>query len=144
MKHFYTPKWSIAPAAFFKSLFVFLFLTGLANLASAQLVFNQIYAGDGTTDARYNAFLCAFVEPANKKPVSLKGLSVQFYPASAAVWQATILPDLTLAPGKSFIISETVNSQGTSFVADLPNTNLELITTGGSVVLIEQTTQLTC
>jgi predicted extracellular nuclease len=119
--------------------------------ADAALVIRQVYGGGSNSGAPLSH---DFIELFNRSsvPVSLAGLSLQYASATgtgnfgATATQLTPLPDVTLAPGQSFLVQQAGGSAGAplpapDFVDDTP---IALSATAGKVALVRQTTTLGC
>ncbi len=96
--------------------FYTLSLVLLASIASfGQVVISQVYGGGGNTGATYTH---DFIELFNRGTTaqSLNGWSIQYASAagpSAApnnFWATTVLPNVTIQPGKYFLIQQATNA----------------------------------
>lgn len=129
-------------------------LVRLPGSLDSSVTIRQVYAAGGLTGA---AFQQDFVELFNRSsvPVSLGGWSLQYAPPppngspgfGASAGNITVLPNVVLQPGQSFLVVGTAGGGAGSPIApgDAPDaTPLTLDTAGGKVALIAQATALPC
>lgn len=129
---------------------VALFVCSLA-MAQAQVVISQVYGGGGNSGAPLTH---DFVELFNRgsAPVSLNGLSIQYASATgtgnfgSSSTQLTELPNVTLDPGKYFLVQQSGGSNGVPLPTPdfIDATSISMSATGGKVVLVTGTTSLGC
>jgi len=117
----------------------------------AALVIRQIYAAGAEPGAPFSH---DFIEIFNRRsaPVSLVGLSLQYasarggghFGATAAL--ITELPDVVLAPGRSFLVQEAGGSAGAPLAAPdwIDDTPIAMSATAGKVALVRHATALGC
>jgi predicted extracellular nuclease len=115
------------------------------------LVIRQIYGGAGGADA---LLAHDFVELFNRsqQEVSLAGLSLQYASATgtgafgASTAQLTELPDVTLAPGHSFLVQQGAGKVGTALPTpdSVDDTPIAMSASNGKVALVRRTTSLAC
>ncbi|MGW1724466.1 lamin tail domain-containing protein [Streptomyces sp. NPDC002306] len=113
---------------------------------SATVVISEAYGGGGNSGATLTN---DFVELANRSTSAypLDGYSVQYLPATASagsLWQVTPLTG-TLAPGGSYLVSESAGTGGTTALpkADASG-GIAMAAASGTVALVNGTTALTC
>ena len=106
-----------------KKVFTILGLTAIATM-NAQIVINEVYGGGGNSGATLTN---DFVELINRGTVSatISGASLQYASAAGAFNQYHPLPNITLAPGQTYLIQEGAGAGGTvalapDFVAPIP------------------------
>ena len=107
-----------------KKIFTILGLS-VAFFSNAQIVINEVYGGGGNSGATYTN---DFVELINRgtTSVTLTGATLQYASATGAFNQYHPLPNITLAPGQTFLIQEAAGSGGTTplpspdYVAPIP------------------------
>lgn len=87
-----------------------------AFFMNAQIVINEVYGGGGNSGATIKN---DFVELINRgtAEVTLSGATLQYASASGTFNQYHPLPEITLAPGQTYLIQEAAGSGGT---LDLP------------------------
>lgn len=143
-----------------KKIYSLLFIALLSASASAQVVISQVYGGGGNTGAIYNN---DFIELYNRGTVavSLNGWSVQYASTSGANWASTNLPNVTIQPGKYYLIQQAAGA-GTPGALPTPDlvgstcgctfdaaatvastTGIAMAGTNGKVILVNSTTQET-
>ena len=109
---------------------------------SQSIVISQFYGGGGNSGATYTN---DFVELFNRgtTAVSLSGWSVQYASATGATWQVTALTNVTVEPGKYYLVQEAAGTGGTTPLPTPDATGtIAMGATGGKVVLSNQTTAL--
>jgi predicted extracellular nuclease len=130
-----------------------------SNFSNAQVVISQVYGGGGNGSSVYNN---DFIELYNRgtAAVSINGWSVQYTSAAGSTWSSTNLPNVTIQPGKYYLIQEAsgANTPGALPTPDLNGitcgctfqsngsalpTGLALSGTAGKVILVSSTTQET-
>ena len=143
-----------------KKLYTLLFIAVASVSASAQIVISQVYGGGGNNGAVYNN---DFIELYNRgtAAVSLNGWSVQYASATGTTWTSTNLPNVSIQPGKYYLIQQAAGTSSTP--GALPTPDLDAITcscsfqsngsaqvggiamsgTNGKVILVSSTTQET-
>lgn len=120
--------------------------------ANAQVVISQVYGGGGNSGATYTH---DFIELFNRgtAPVTLSGYTLQ-YASATGTFSATnrqTLPDITIQPGKYFLIQQAQGNGGTTPLPSpdlIPteadnNVVLALSGTNGKVVLASNNTLVT-
>jgi hypothetical protein len=110
-----------------KKIYSLLIVALLAtNFSNAQVVISQVYGGGGNGGSIYNN---DFIELFNRGTVavSLNGWSVQYASQTGTTWASTNLPNITLQPGKYFLIQEAA---GAGTPGALPTPDLDGITCG--------------
>lgn len=103
----------------------FLFAIALvSSLSNAQVVISQFYGGGGNGGAIYTN---DFVELFNRGTVAqnLSGWSVQYASATGSSWAVTQLPNVTIEPGKYYLIQQAA---GATAAAALPTPDLDATT----------------
>lgn len=116
-----------------------------AVASNAQIVINEVYGGGGNSGAPYKN---DFIELKNvgSTTVVLTGAYIQ-YASSAGTFNGGTsthsLPDITLAPGKTYLIAEAGGANG----VDLPTADatgaINLSGTAGKVALTSSATSIT-
>ena len=96
----------------------------MAVTMNAQIVINEVYGGGGNSGSTYKN---DFVELINKgtTTITLSGAYLQYGSAGNAISSYHALPDITLAPGQTYLIQEAAGAGGTTaltpdFVAPVP------------------------
>ncbi|MFY1046939.1 lamin tail domain-containing protein [Chryseobacterium sp. GP-SGM7] len=104
-----------------KKVFTFIGLVSIAAFSNAQIVINEIYTGGGILGA---AITNDFIELKNigTSASSLNGATLQYASATGAFTQYNTLPNVTLAPGQTFLIQH--GSDGFGGLINLINPNL--------------------
>lgn len=121
-------------------LFILLFISVTSH---AQVVISQVYGGGGNSGA---PFTNDFIELFNRGTVAqdLTGWSVQYTSSAGTNWSVTNLPNVTLAPGKYYLIQQAA---GTTPSTALPTPDatgtLAMSGTSGKVLLANVTTAQT-
>jgi len=107
-----------------KKIYILLFSVAVVATSSAQVVISQVYGGGGNTGAVYSN---DFIELFNRgtAAVSLNGWSVQYASAAGTSWALTALPNVTIQPGKYYLIQQAA---GTNAAASLPTPDLDAVT----------------
>lgn len=128
-----------------KKIFTILGIVAISTAASAQIVINEVYGGGGNAGAPYKN---DFIELKNigSTTVTLTGAYIQYASATGTFNGGTnthSLPNITLAPGKTYLIAESGGTNG----ADLPTADatgaLNISGTAGKVALTTSTTAVT-
>ncbi|WP_294282976.1 T9SS type A sorting domain-containing protein [uncultured Chryseobacterium sp.] len=141
-----------------KKVFTFIGLVSTAAFFNAQIVINEIYTGGGILGATLTN---DFIELKNigTATATLTGATIQYGPVSGPFSQYHTLPNITLAPGQTYLIQEGSDGGG---IINLVNPNLVVNTvlnfngtgptiglgiglalTSGKVALASNTTQVT-
>ena len=109
-----------------KKIYFLLLLSLIGLTSNAQVVISQIYGGGGNTGATYSN---DFIELFNRGTTaqSLNGWSVQYASANGSTWFSTQLPNVTLQPGKFYLIQE---SAGATPSVSLPTPDLDGLACG--------------
>ena len=109
-----------------KKIYTLLSLVAIAATSSAQVVISQVYGGGGNTGAVYSN---DFIELYNRgtSAVSINGWSVQYASSTGSSWAVTSLPDVTIQPGKYYLIQQAA---GSNAVLALPTPDLDALTCG--------------
>ncbi|MBO6185390.1 MAG: lamin tail domain-containing protein [Chryseobacterium sp.] len=104
-----------------KKVFTFIGLVSIAAFSNAQIVINEIYSGGGLLGA---AITNDFIELKNigTSTSSLNGATIQYASSSGAFTQYNNLPNITLAPGQTYLIQQ--GSNGLGGLINLLNPNL--------------------
>lgn len=94
-----------------KKLFTFLGVISSAAFINAQIVINEIYTGGGLLGA---VLANDFIELKNigSASASLNGVTMQYGPANGQFTQYHVLPNVTLAPGQTFLIQQASDGLG--------------------------------
>lgn len=141
-----------------KKVFTFIGLVSIAAFSNAQIVINEIYTGGGILGA---AITNDFIELKNigTSSASLNGATLQYASSTGAFTQYNTLPNISLAPGQTFLIQQ--GSDGFGGLINLLNPNLivsvllnldgspavgvgvGLALTSGKVALASNSTQVT-
>lgn len=129
-----------------KKIFTVLGIVVAGISANAQIVINEVYGGGGNSGAPYKN---DFIELKNigSTTVTLSGAYIQYAAAAGTFNGGTnthSLPDITLAPGKTYLIAE---SSGGANGVDLPTADatgaLNISGTAGKVALTSSATAVT-
>jgi hypothetical protein len=141
-----------------KKVFTLIGLVSITAFSNAQIVINEIYTGGGILGATLTN---DFIELKNIGTANstLTGATIQYGPVSGAFTQYHTLPNITLAPGQTYLIQEgsdgggiinlinpnlvvsaVLNFNGTGPIAGV---GLGLALTSGKVALASNTTQVT-
>nr|WP_217343960.1 ExeM/NucH family extracellular endonuclease [Noviherbaspirillum sp. L7-7A]MBV0878054.1 ExeM/NucH family extracellular endonuclease [Noviherbaspirillum sp. L7-7A] len=122
-----------------QSAFLSLVLASLPAVAAPAIVISQVYGGGGNSGAPYrNDYIELFNRDA--VPVSLRGWSVQYAPATGSAWQVAPLPDLTLQPGQYLLMQQAAGAgAGAPLPAPEASGNLSLAASAGKVALVNGT-----
>jgi len=106
-----------------KKIFTILGISA-AFLMNAQIVINEVYGGGGNNGATLKN---DFVELINSGTTvaTLNGATLQYASAAGTFNQYHPLPDITLAPGQTYLIQEAAGTSGTvdlspDFIAPIP------------------------
>lgn len=141
-----------------KKVFTFIGLVSIAAFSNAQIVINEIYSGGGILGA---AITNDFIELKNigTSSASLNGATLQYATPNGAFTQYNTLPNVTLAPGQTFLVQH--GTDGFGGLINLLNPNLivsvllnldgspavgvgvGLALTSGKVALASNSTQVT-
>ena len=107
-----------------KKIFTLLSVIALGTFANAQIVINEVYGGGGNTGATYNQ---DYVELKNigSTVATLTGASLQYASNTGTFNSYQALPNITLNPGQTYLISEA--NAGANGAA-LPTPDLSLNT----------------
>lgn len=107
---------------------------------STGVVISQVYGGGGNTGAQYTH---DFIEVFNRgtMAVSLNGWSIQYAAAAGSTWQVTPLSNVSLQPGKYYLIQESGDGTTNLPTPDVSG-NIEIAATSGKVALVSSTTPL--
>jgi hypothetical protein len=117
---------------------------------SPAVVIRQIYGGGSNSGA---PFTHDFVELFNRSdaPVTLSGYSIQYASATgtgnlgATATQLTELPDITLAPGQSYLVQQAGGAVGSPLSPDFTDpTPISMSATAGKVALVNASTSVGC
>jgi uncharacterized protein len=107
----------------------------------ASVVVSQVYGGGGNSGATYTH---DFVELFNRgsAAVDLNDWSVQYASSSGSGWQRTNLPDVTLEPGRYYLVREAQGAGGTTpLPAPDATGTIAMSASAGKVALVfDQTT----
>ncbi|MEO9160049.1 MAG: Ig-like domain-containing protein [Kofleriaceae bacterium] len=112
---------------------------------ASTIVISQVYGAGGNTGASYDA---DYVELHNAGPTteSIGGWSVQYAAAASASWAVVALPQVSIPPGRYFLIQ--MSAKGPNGI-DLPQVDLAALPTvamgasAGKLALVSSTTALT-
>ena len=90
-----------------KKLYTLIIILWVAFSSQAQVVISQVYGGGGNTGA---TFTNDFIELFNRGTVAqdLTGWSVQYASSTGTTWAVTNLTNVTLAPGKYYLIQHKI------------------------------------
>lgn len=104
-----------------KKVFTFIVLVSISAFSNAQIVINEIYTGGGLLGA---AITNDFIELKNirNSTASLNGATIQYASSTGAFTQYNNLPNITLAPGQTYLIQQ--GSDGLGGLINLINPNL--------------------
>jgi predicted extracellular nuclease len=104
-----------------KKFYTLLTIILISTTSQAQIVISQIYGGGGNTGATYSN---DFIELFNRSStaVNVNGWSVQYASANGTTWAVTALPNVSIQPGKYYLIQEAV---GAAIVLALPTPDLD-------------------
>ncbi len=104
-----------------KKVFTFIGLVSISAFSNAQIVINEIYTGGGLLGA---AITNDFIELKNigNSTASLNGATIQYASSAGAFTQYNNLPNITLAPGQTYLIQQ--GSDGLGGLINLINPNL--------------------
>jgi len=104
-----------------KKVFTLIGLVSIAAFSNAQIVINEVYTGGGLLGA---AITNDFIELKNigSSTASLNGATIQYASSSGAFTQYNNLPNITLAPGQTYLIQQ--GSDGLGGLINLLNPNL--------------------
>lgn len=103
-----------------KRFFTFIGLVSMTAFFNAQIVINEVYTGGGILNALITS---DFIELKNigSTTSSLNGATIQYGPVSGSFTQYNELPNITLAPGQTYLIQQASEGQG---LINLLNPNL--------------------
>ncbi|MDF2552716.1 MAG: C-terminal target protein [Chryseobacterium sp.] len=104
-----------------KKVFTFIGLVSIAAFFNAQIVINEVYTGGGILGA---AITNDFIELKNigTSAASLNGATIQYASSTGAFTQYNTLPNISLAPGQTYLIQQ--GSDGLGGLINLVNPNL--------------------
>ncbi|MDN4013063.1 lamin tail domain-containing protein [Chryseobacterium gambrini] len=128
-----------------KKIFTILGVVVAGISANAQIVINEVYGGGGNSGAPYKN---DFIELKNigSTTVTLTGAYIQYASATGTFNGGTSthsLPDITLAPGKTYLIAEAGGANGVDLpTADATGT-INMSGTAGKVALTSSATSIT-
>jgi hypothetical protein len=126
-----------------KKLNTLIIILFVAISSQAQVVISQVYGGGGNSGA---PFTNDFIELFNRGTVAqdLTGWSVQYASSSGTTWQVTNLTNVTLAPGKYYLIQQAAGSTPSAALPTPDATGtLAMSGTNGKVLLANVTTAQT-
>jgi hypothetical protein len=126
-----------------KKLYTLIIILFVAISSQAQVVISQVYGGGGNSGA---PFTNDFIELFNRGTVAqdLTGWSVQYASSSGTTWQVTNLTNVTLAPGKYYLIQQAAGSTPSAALPTPDATGtLAMSGTNGKVLLANVTTAQT-
>lgn len=128
-----------------KKIFTVLSIVATAAAANAQIVINEVYGGGGNTGAPYKN---DFIELKNigSTTVTLTGAFIQYAAATGTFNGGTnthSLPDITLAPGKTYLIAESGGTNGVDLPTADATGSLNISGTAGKVALASSATAVT-
>lgn len=103
-----------------KKLYTLLSIVFITISSQAQIVISQVYGGGGNGGSNYSN---DFIELYNRGSVaqSINGWSVQYASANGSTWSKTLLPNVTILPGKYYLIQQAA---GATASASLPTPDL--------------------
>lgn len=128
-----------------KKIYTLLALVILSASASAQIVISQVYGGGGNSGATYKN---DFIELFNRgnTAININGYTLQYASASGAFGGSgantnkTVLPDVTIQPGKYYLIQQAAGAGGTTdLVADFVPTGTAVLAMSGTNLKIALT-----
>lgn len=95
-----------------KKIFTIFGLISATAFMNAQIVINEVYGGGGNSGS---TFKNDFIELKNigSTPVTLNGATLQYASSAGTFNQYHPLPNITLNPGKTYLIQEAAGSGGT-------------------------------
>ncbi len=109
-----------------KKLYFLITILSFTASSFSQVVISQIYGGGGNAGALYtNDYIELFNRGTTAQ--SLNGWSVQYASANGSTWFITNLPNVTIQPGKYYLIQQAA---GATPVAALPTPDFDGITCG--------------
>lgn len=118
-------------------------LSAQAVAAPGSVVISQVYGGGGNSGATYKN---DFVELFNRssEPVTLGEWSVQYASATGNSWTVTNVGNITLQPGKYYLVQASAGTGGTTELPtpDAPG-GTTMSATAGKVALVNNRTALT-
>ena len=126
-----------------KKLYTLIIILWVAFSSQAQVVISQVYGGGGNTGA---TFTNDFIEHFNRGTVAqdLTGWSVQYASSTGTTWAVTNLTNVTLAPGKYYLIQQAAGSTPSTALPTPDATGtLAMSGTSGKVLLANVTTAQT-
>lgn len=105
-----------------------------------HIVISQVYGGGGNSGASYNRDYIELFNPTNQ-PININGYALRYASATGNSWSSNvnhILPDVTIQPGKYYLI-QTTNSGATGASLPTPDytftTNMDIAGANGKLVL---------
>ncbi len=115
------------------------------NGVSNGILISQVYGGAGCGTAGCSTYQNDFIELYNRAntPISVNGWSVQYAAATGTAWQVTPLPNVTIQPGKYFLVAESFGANGVNPLPapDVAGT-IAMSATAAKVALVNTTTAL--
>ncbi|MEA2176513.1 MAG: uncharacterized protein QOD00_4105, partial [Blastocatellia bacterium] len=120
----------------------FFHLVPPSQAVSTTIVISQVYGGGGNGGATLTN---DFIELFNRgnTTVSLSGWSVQYASAAGTTWAVTSLTNVSLAPGRYYLVQEAVGAGGTQPLPTPDATGtIAMSATAGKVALVNTTTAL--
>jgi hypothetical protein len=126
-----------------KKLNTLIIILFVAISSQAQVVISQVYGGGGNSGA---TFTNDFIELFNRGTVAqdLTGWSVQYASSTGTTWAVTNLTNVTLAPGKYYLIQQAAGSTPSAALPTPDATGtLAMSGTNGKVLLANVTTAQT-
>jgi hypothetical protein len=126
-----------------KKLYTLIIILWVAFSSQAQVVISQVYGGGGNTGA---TFTNDFIELFNRGTVAqdLTGWSVQYASSTGTTWAVTNLTNVTLAPGKYYLVQQAAGSTPSTALPTPDATGtLAMSGTNGKVLLANVTTAQT-
>jgi hypothetical protein len=126
-----------------KKLYTLIIILFVAISSQAQVVISQVYGGGGNSGA---TFTNDFIELFNRGTVAqdLTGWSVQYASSTGTTWAVTNLTNVTLAPGKYYLIQQAAGSTPSAALPTPDATGtLAMSGTNGKVLLANVTTAQT-
>jgi predicted extracellular nuclease len=105
-----------------KKIYTLLAIIFLTINSNAQVVISQVYGGGGNTSATYNN---DFIELYNRgtEAVNINGWSVQYASVTGITWSKTLLPNVSILPGKFYLIQEAAGNASTFSALPTPDLN---------------------
>jgi hypothetical protein len=117
----------------------------LGGNPSLGINISQVYGGAGCGTAGCSTYQNDFIELYNRSSssISLNGWSVQYAAATGTAWQVTPLPNVTLLPGRYFLVAESFGAKGVtpSPTPDATGT-IAMSATAAKIAVVSSTTAL--